>query len=49
MITNLQLKRLKSSLRGAPPDLKLVKSPTPVPMEGLLMLEVNALNIFSKG
>ena len=31
MITNLQLKRQKSSLRGALPDLKLVKSPTPVP------------------
>ena len=39
----------KSSLRGALPDLKLVKGPTPVPMEGLLMLEVNVLNIFSKG
>ena len=49
MITNLQLKRQKSSLRGALLDLKLVKSPTPVPMEGLLMLEVNVLNIFSKG
>ena len=49
MSTNLQLKRQKSSLRGAPPDLKLVKSPTPVLMEGLLMLEVNVLNIFSKG
>ena len=48
MNTNLQLKRQKSSLRGALPDLKLVKSPTPVPMEGLLMLEVNVLNIFSK-
>ena len=48
-ITNLQLKRQKSSLRGALPDLKLVKSPTLVPMEGLLMLEVNVLNIFSKG
>ena len=46
--TNLQLKRQKLSLRGALPDLKLVKSPTPVPMEGLLMLEVNVLNIFSK-
>ena len=34
MITNLLLKRQKSSLRGAPPDLKLVKSPTPVSMEG---------------
>ena len=42
-------KRQKSNLRGAPPDLKLVKSPTPVPMEGLLMLEVNVPNIFSKG
>ena len=49
MTTNLQPKRQKSSLRGALPDLKLVKSPTPVPMEGLLMLEVNVLNIFSKG
>ena len=49
MSTDLQLKRQKSSLRGAPPDLKLVKSPTPVPMEGLLMLEVNVLSIFSKG
>ena len=49
MITSLQLKRQKSSLRGAPPDLKLVKSPTPVLMERLLMLEVNVLNIFSKG
>ena len=48
MITNLQLKRQKSSLKGAPPDLKLVKSPTPVPMGGLLMLEVNVLNIFLK-
>ena len=47
--TNLQLKRQKSSLRGALPDLKLVKSPTLVPMERLLMLEVNVLNIFSKG
>ena len=44
-----QLRRQKSSLRGAPPDLKLVKSPTPVPMEGLLMLEVNVLNIFLQG
>ena len=42
-------KKTKSSLRGALPDLKLVKSPTPVLMEGLLMLEVNALNIFLKG
>ena len=38
----------KPSLRGALPDPKLVKSPTPVPMEGLLMLEANVLNIFSK-
>ena len=44
-----KLKRQKSSLRGALPDLKLVKSPTLVPMERLLMLEVNVLNIFSKG
>ena len=49
MITNLQLKRQKSRPRGALPDLKLVKSPTPVPMEGLLMLEVNFPNIFLKG
>ena len=41
-------KKTNSSLRGALPDLKLVKSPTPVPMEGLLMLEVNVLNIFLK-
>ena len=49
MITNLQPKRQKSSPRGALPDPKLVKSPTPVLMERLLMLEVNVLNIFSKG
>ena len=48
MSTNLQLRRQKPSLRGALPDLKLVKSPTPVPMERLLMLEANVLNIFSK-
>ena len=35
--------------KGAPPDLKLGKSPTPVPMERLLMLEVNVLNIFFQG
>ena len=47
---NLQLRRQKSDLRGVLPDLRLVKSsPTPVPMEGLLMLEVNVLNIFLKG
>ena len=39
-------KEQKSSLKGAPPDLKLGKSPTPVPMERLLMLEVSVLNIF---
>ena len=44
--TDLQLKRQKLSLRGALPDLRLVKSPTPVPMERLLMLEVSVLNIF---
>ena len=49
MNTNLQLKRQKSSLRGALPDLKLVKGPTLVPMERSLMLEANVLNIFSKG
>ena len=48
MSTNLQLRREKPSQRGALPDLKLVKSPTPVPMEGLLMLEANVLNIFSE-
>ena len=42
-------KKKKSSPRGALPDPKLVKSPTPVLMERLLMLEVNVLNIFSKG
>ena len=42
-------KRQKSRPRGALPGLKLVKSPTPVPMEGLLMLEVNFPNIFLKG
>ena len=36
MITNLLLKRQKSNPREALPDLKPVKSPTPVPMEGLL-------------
>ena len=49
MNTNLQLRKQKSSLRGAPPNLKLGKSPTPVPMERLLMLEVNVLNIFLQG
>ena len=39
-------KKQKPSLKGAPPDPKLGKSPTPVPMERLLMLEANALNIF---
>ena len=39
MNTDLQLRKQKSSLKGAPPDLKLGKSPTPVPMERLLMLE----------
>ena len=42
-------KKTKTKSKGALPGLKLVKSPTPVPMEGLLMLEVNVLNIFSKG
>ena len=46
MNTDLQLRKQKSSLKGAPPDLKLEKSPTQVPMERLLMLEVNVLNIF---
>ena len=46
MNTDLQLRKQKSSLKGAPPDLKLGKSPTPVPMERLLMLEVSVLNIF---
>ena len=49
MNTDLQLRKQKSSLKGAPPDLKLGKSPTPVPMERLLMLEVNVLNIFFQG
>ena len=49
MNTDLQLRKQKSGLKGAPPDLKLGKSPTPVPMERLLMLEVNALNIFFSG
>ena len=49
MNTDLQLRKQKSSLKGAPPDLKLGKSPTPVPLERLLMLEVNALNIFFQG
>ena len=44
--TDLQLKRQKSSLRGALPDLKLVKSPTPVLMERLLMLEASVPSIF---
>ena len=48
MNTDLQLRKQKSSLKGAPPDLKLGKSPTPVPMERLLMLEVSVLNIFSQ-
>ena len=43
------IKKQKSSLKGAPLDLKLGKSPTPVPMERLLMLEVNVLNIFFQG
>ena len=49
MNTDLQLRKQKPSLKGAPPDLKLGKSPTPVPMERLLMLEVNVLNIFFSG
>ena len=49
MNTDLQLRKQKSSLKGAPPDLKLGKSPTPVPMERLLMLEVNVPNIFFQG
>ena len=49
MNTDLQLRKQKSSLKGAPPDLKLGKSPTPVPMERLLMLEVNVINIFFQG
>ena len=46
MNTDLQPRKQKSSLKGAPPDPKLEKSPTQVPMERLLMLEVNVLNIF---
>ena len=42
-------KKAKVKPKGAPPDLKLGKSPTPVPMERLLMLEVNVLNIFFQG
>ena len=42
LIINLLLKRQKSNPREALPDLKPVKSPTPVPMEGLLMLEVTS-------
>ena len=49
MNTDLQLRKQKSSLKGAPPDLKLGKSPTPVPMERLLTLEVSVLNIFFTG
>ena len=49
MNTDLKLRKQKPSLKGAPPDLKLGKSPTPVPMERLLMLEVNVLNIFFQG
>ena len=40
------IKKPKASLKGAPPDLKLGKSPTPVPMKRLLMLEASVLNIF---
>ena len=46
MNTDLQPRRQKPSLKGAPPDPKLGKSPTQVPMERLLMLEVAPLNIF---
>ena len=46
MNTDLQLRKQESSLKRAPPDQKLGKSPTPVPMERLLMLEVSVLNIF---
>ena len=43
-------KKAKVRSKRSLPDLRLVKSnPTPVPMEGLLMLEVNVLNIFLKG
>ena len=48
MSTDLQLRKQKPSLKGAPPDPKLGRSPTQVPMERLLMLEVNALSIFSQ-